>query len=194
VGDAGRFRRCPSARLLVDRRAGRRRRRTGAREQRPNQPLLVLDAPVPVASDDSVQPAQPHHIDRYLAAAAAMFIEELGVSPHVAPGTSAFRARIRDLIADGRAFASVDFRGQVIFKAEIGAVSRHTSQVQGVWVRPDLRGRGIATAALATVFRHALTLAPTVSLYVNEFNIAARRVYEHLGMRQHATIATVLVS
>ena len=160
---------------------------------RREQPLLVLDRPVPLAGDAAVRAARPSDLDRYLAAASAMFTEELGVSPHLAPGTSPFRTRIDDLIAAGRAFASFDFRGQVIFKADLGAVSAHTCQVQGVWVRPDLRGRGIGTAALATVLRHGLELAPTVSLYVNDFNLAGRRVYAKLGMRQHATLSTVLL-
>jgi predicted GNAT family acetyltransferase len=172
---------------ILQRRWGR------ARAVRAAQPLLVLDGPVLLPGDGEVRPAQLHHLDRYLPAAAAMFAEELGVSPHVAPGAASFEARVRDLIADGRAFASFDFRGQVVFKAEIGAVSEHTSQIQGVWVRPDLRGRGIGTAALATVFRHALTLAPTVSLYVNDFNEPARRVYQRLGMQHIATLSTVLL-
>ena len=95
--------------------------------------------------------------------------------------------------APGRAFAGYDFRGQVTFKAEIGAVSRHTCQIQGVWVRPDLRNRGLGTAGLATVMRHALELAPTVSLYVNDYNAAARRMYARLGMRQVGTLTTVLL-
>jgi predicted GNAT family acetyltransferase len=141
-----------------------------------------------------VRLARANQLERYLAAAATMFTEELGVSPHVSPGTAAFHARIRGLIAERRAFVSTDFRGQVVFKAEIGAVTRHTAQIQGVWVRPDLRGRGIGSAGLATVLAHALTLAPTASLYVNGFNVAARRMYARLGMRQHATLATVLLS
>jgi uncharacterized protein len=164
-----------------------------ARVVRAVQPLLVFAGPVPVAGDEQVGPAGLQHLDRYLSAAAAMFTEELGISPHVSPGTASFEARVRDLIANRRAYASFDFRGQVIFKAEIGAVSPHTSQIQGVWVRPDLRGRGIGTAGLATVFRHALTLAPTVSLYVNDFNHAARRAYQRLGMQEHATLSTVLL-
>jgi predicted GNAT family acetyltransferase len=165
-----------------------------ARAMRAEQPLLVLAEPVAVVGEPGVRPVSGRQLDRYLAAAAAMFTEELGVSPHVSPGTAAFHARIRGLIAERRAFASVDFRGQVVFKAEIGAVSRHTAQVQGVWVRPDLRGRGLGTRGLATVLAHALTLAPTASLYVNDFNLAARRVYARLGMRQHATLATVLLT
>ncbi len=164
-----------------------------ARSVRANQPLLMLDCPVTQALDDSVKPAGSEDLDRYLCAAAAMFTEELGVSPHVSPGPVAFRNRIAELISQGRAFASVDFRGQVLFKAEIGAVSGHTAQVQGVWVRPDLRRRGLGTAGLATVVTHALTLAPSVSLYVNDFNVPALKAYHRLGMRQVATLSTVLL-
>jgi predicted GNAT family acetyltransferase len=42
------------------------------------------------------------------------------------------------------------------------------------------------------VLRHALTLAPSVSLYVNDFNLAARRLYARLGMRPVEELRTVL--
>jgi uncharacterized protein len=163
-----------------------------ARSVRPRQPLLVCDGSLTVVPDPEVRPATLAELERYVPASAAMFAEELGVSPHVAPGTVPFRARVTELIKDGRALARYDRRGQVIFKAEIGAVSAHTAQVQGVWVRPDLRRRGIGTAAMAAVIAHAATLAPTVSLYVNEYNVAGRRMYDRLGMRGVSTLATVL--
>jgi predicted GNAT family acetyltransferase len=164
-----------------------------ARSVRAVQPLMVSDGALTGPFDEAVRPAQLGELERYVPAAAAMFAEELGISPHVAPGTDAFRARITELVRSGRALARYDHRGQVIFKAEIGAVSRHTAQVQGVWVRPDLRRRGIGTAAMASVVRHAATLAPTVSLYVNDYNTGARRLYERLGLREVATLSTVLL-
>jgi len=160
---------------------------------RAEQPLLVLDRPTRIAGDPAVRLAGPADLERYMAASAAMFTDELGVSPYSAPGVQAFRARVVELITNGRALASFDHRGQVIFKADIGVVSPTTAQVQGVWVRPDLRGRGIATGAMAAVVNYALTLAPTVSLYVNDFNAPARRVYAKLGMLPRATLATVLL-
>ena len=161
------------------------------RAVRPHQPLLVLDrsAPLPVG-DSRVDRARPDQLESYLPAAAAMFTEELGISPFEAPGD--YRRRVAGLIAEGRAFCSVDARGEVVFKADLGALSPHTCQVQGVWVRPDWRGRGIGTAGLATVLRHALTLAPSVSLYVNDFNVAARRMYRRLGLHEVAVLRTIL--
>jgi hypothetical protein len=161
------------------------------RAVRHHQPLLALDRSDPLpAGDPQVGAARPEQLERYLPAAAAMFSEELGISPYEAPGD--YRRRVAGLIAEGRAFCAVDAEGEVVFKADLGAVSAHTCQVQGVWVRPDRRGIGIGAAGLATVLRHALTLAPTVSLYVNDYNRPARRMYERLGMREAAVLRTIL--
>jgi predicted GNAT family acetyltransferase len=164
-----------------------------ARSVRAAQPLLFTEGVTQAAIDGAVRPATMAELERYIPAAAAMFAEELGISPHIAPGTEPFRARITELVRSGRAFVRYDHRGQVVFKAEIGAVSERTAQVQGVWVRPDLRQRGIGTAAMAAVLKHAAALAPSVSLYVNDYNVAGRRLYDRLGMRQLATLSTVLL-
>ena len=164
-----------------------------ARAMRESQPLLVLDrADCPRHGDARVRPVRPDELDRYLPAAAAMFTEELGVPPEQTCGRTEYRRRVAALVADERAFAIFDKAGRVVFKADIGAVSRHTCQVHGVWVRPELRGQRIGGPALASVLQRALSLAPTVSLYVNDFNTAARRMYARLGMREVATLSTVL--
>ncbi len=163
-----------------------------ARIIRSCQPLLLSAAPARDAVDPHLRLARPDDIDRYLPAAAAMLAEELGIAPLPAAARPAYRLRLAELIAAGRTFVRLDEHGDVVFKAELAAVSRRTSQVQGVWVRPDCRGRGVATGAMAAVIEHALRLAPTVSLYVNDFNVPARRLYARLGMRQVGTLSTVL--
>jgi predicted GNAT family acetyltransferase len=160
-----------------------------ARAVRYAQPLLVAEHVPAVPVDPRVRAVRLAELDQYLPAAVAMFTEELGVAPE----PTGYRRRVDWLIRSHRAFGIVAADGGIVFKADIGAVSASTCQVQGVWVRPDLRGRGIGTSALAAVFEHALTLAPSVSLYVNDFNVPARRMYARLGMREVATLATVLI-
>jgi len=164
-----------------------------ARAVRAEQPLLLLDRPgPPIAGDVRLRAMDLSDLDRYLVAAAAMFTEELGMSP-LGPATRpGYHRRVRSLITAGRAFGIVGEDGAVVFKADLAAVSAHTCQVQGVWVRPDLRGRGLGTAALAAVLHRALRLAPTVSLYVNDFNVPARRAYERVGLSNAGTFASVL--
>lgn len=163
-----------------------------ARDVRPNQPLLATDALPRMAVDPEVRRVRSGEIDRLFPAAVAMYTEEVGVSPLADDGGRSYRRRVTELVRAGRAYARfVD--GKVVFKAELAVVTRRTAQVQGVWVDPEWRGRGIATAAMAAVVRDVLVrVAPTASLYVNDFNLPARRVYERCGFRPVGTLATVL--
>lgn len=163
-----------------------------ARDVRPNQPLLATDALPALRADPQVRRVRASEVDRLFPAAVAMYTEEVGVSPLADDGGRGYRRRVTDLVRTGRAYARfVD--GRVVFKAELAVVTRRTAQVQGVWVAPEWRGRGIASAAMAAVVRDALLrVAPTVSLYVNDFNLPARRVYERCGFRPVGTLATVL--
>lgn len=163
-----------------------------ARAIRACQPLLVTDRGAALADDERVRVLEPSDIEAYLPAAAAMFTEELGVSPLVASRSSGYRRRAENLLRARRSMGVVDPDGRIAFKADIAAVTPHTCQIQGVWVRPDLRGRGLGTAAMSAVLVRALDLAPTASLYVNDFNAAARALYARLGMRPVAELSTVL--
>ncbi|SCL51586.1 hypothetical protein GA0070617_1825 [Micromonospora yangpuensis] len=163
-----------------------------ARAVRANQPLLVTDGLPPVPPDPQVRRVGSGEVDRLFPAAVAMYTEEVGVSPLADDGGRSYRRRVNELVRAGRAYARF-VNDRVIFKAELAVVTRRTAQVQGVWVAPEWRGRGIAAAAMAAVVRDALLrVAPTVSLYVNDFNVPARRVYERCGFRPVGTLATVL--
>jgi hypothetical protein len=162
------------------------------RDHRPSQPLLAISGPPRVAPETRVRPVRPAEIDLLFPAAVAMFTEEVGVSPLRTDGGAGYRARVAELVGAGHSLAWFD-KGSVVFKAEIGAVSRSACQVQGVWVAPGYRGRGIGTAGTAAVVEYArTTIAPVVSLYVNDFNTAARAAYEHVGFREVGRFASVL--
>ncbi|MEJ3744079.1 GNAT family N-acetyltransferase [Actinomycetes bacterium KLBMP 9797] len=163
-----------------------------ARDVRPCQPLLVADAPPAVAADPGVRLVRTDEIDLLFPAAVAMYTEEVGVSPLGEDGGRGYRRRVTELVRGRRAYARV-VRGEVVFKAELAVVTRHTAQVQGVWVAPRWRGRGLAAGAMAAVVRDALRrVAPTVSLYVNGHNTRARHVYARCGFRPAGEFATIL--
>ena len=124
------------------------------REVRAEQPLMVLAGAPAVAPDPLVRPVRMDELDRYLPAAVAMFTEEVGVDPRAGDGGVGYRARVAELVHAGRAFARFD-GDQVVFKAEIGALSRQVGQIQGVWVHPACRGRGLGTVGTAAVDRPA---------------------------------------
>ncbi|WP_280459028.1 GNAT family N-acetyltransferase [Nocardia carnea] len=162
------------------------------RELRADQPLLALSGSALAAADPEVRQVRPHELDRYLAAAIAMFIEEVGVDPRAGDGGRGYRRRVAGLIEAGRAWARfVD--GEVAYKAEVGAMSRRTGQIQGVWVHPEHRGQGLGTAGTAAVANAVVATGRTASLYVNDYNEIARRAYRAVGFRQIATFATVLL-
>ena len=162
------------------------------REIRDAQPVMAISGPPRVAADPQLRRVRPSELDVLLPASVAMFTEEVGVSPLGPDGGAAYRARVAELIALGRAFARIE-DGRVMFKAEIGAVTPHACQVQGVWVRPELRGQGLAVAGMAAVVQEALqSVAPVVSLYVNDFNAPARAVYRKGGFTEVATLTSIL--
>jgi predicted GNAT family acetyltransferase len=163
-----------------------------AREVRPDQPLMVISVPPAVDPDPAVRAVRPDELETVLPACVAMFTEEVGVSPSAGDGGATYRARVAELIAAGRAFARIE-SGRVVFKAEVGSVSDRACQLQGVWVDPELRGRGLSTGGMAAVVAACLRdIAPTVSLYVNDFNLAARATYRRVGFQDAGTFMSVL--
>ncbi len=164
------------------------------REYRSRQPHLEIHERSQVAPDPALRPTTPGDLDALYPACVAMYTEEVGVSPeNDAGGGDLYRARIRQLIGRGWSLASFDGQG-VVFKAEIACVTPYAAQVQGVWVRPDRRGQGLAVSGMAAVVAHVLDsgMAPTVSLYVNEWNTPARAAYAAVGFEQTATFATLM--
>jgi uncharacterized protein len=164
-----------------------------AREVRTRQPLMTTRAlPVDVPPDPLVRRVRRDEMDLIVPACVAMFTEEVGVSPLAGDGGLLYQARVAELVGSGRAFARIE-DGRVIFKAEIGAATDRASQIQGVWVDPRYRGRGLSETGMAAVVRYALAdVAPVVSLYVNDFNIPARAAYRRVGFREVGAFMSVL--
>ncbi|MDU7360193.1 MAG: GNAT family N-acetyltransferase [Propionibacteriaceae bacterium] len=155
---------------------------------RRKQPLMVLDVPPSFEGDARVERLDESHFQSYLDASVDMYVGEIGSSPFkYGPGYESF---VLSRLRNGDAYGIVE-DGEVIFKADLGP--RHDGQVQlqGVWVRPDLRGQGLSKGALAQMMMLVRREYPMVSLYVNDFNQPAVRSYERIGFRTVGSLSTV---
>ncbi|WP_308807157.1 GNAT family N-acetyltransferase [Actinomyces sp. 594] len=148
-----------------------------------------------------------------LPASVAMFTGELGYDPTTSG--SSYARHVNWLVASGRSYVLLDDGAggpaapgaaasggvAVAFKVDVGSLWQRpggsVAQLTGVWTRPDLRGRGIGTVALAAavdaVRRDHVGADGAVSLYVNSFNTAGLGLYRSLGFSRVGTYATVLL-
>lgn len=162
-----------------------------AREVRNDQPLMVCPDVPAIAPDNRVATVSMDRLESYFPAAVAMFTEEVGVDPTIGDEGRGYRARVTELIAGRRAFAVFDGT-TVIYKAEVGSLSRRVGLIQGVWVNPRWRGQGIAAPATAAVAQAVQRWGRVPCLYVNSFNTAARAAYTRVGFRQEGSFSSIL--
>ncbi len=165
------------------------------RALRAHQPLMVTSqAPssLGVAIDPRVRPARADEVDAILPAASHMFTHEIGYPPY-SGSSRTYRNSLAALVARGHTFVVVE-GGEVVFKTDIGSWALGVAQLQGVWLAPHLRGRGLAGPMVAAVIEQVLAIgADAVSLYVNDFNLSARTVYDHVGLSTVGEFTTILL-
>ena len=161
------------------------------RDMRARQPLMVWqrEKPLLVAPDPRVHAITAAELELYFRAAVRMYTEEVGVTP--LDGTDSYRQYVRYLVGNRRAFGAVE-AGHVWFKADVGATYGSICQIQGVWLDPAQRGKGLSEPLMAAALYLLDPVWTTVSLYVNDFNVRARRMYDRLGLETVGELATVL--
>lgn len=162
-----------------------------ARELRDPQPLLILDrGDLQGAPSDRVRLSTRDDLEALIIAAAHMHREEMGIDP-LAIDAPAWRMRMLSLIE--RRWSWIWTQGRdVVFKAELSAWTPEVVQIQGVYTAPKYRNKGIARAGLAAICLQVFNEVPQCSLYVNQYNVIAQRVYERLGFRTADVFATVM--
>ena len=155
---------------------------------RRHQPLMALTGPPLVDPDPRVRQLTTRDFGSYLAASVAMYTDEIGASPYKhGPG---YDSHVEDRLRAQDAWGVVE-NGRVMFKADLGPRIGVHAQLQGVWLDPSLRGQGRSAALLSGMLIQAQEIHPVISLYVNDFNTPAIRLYERLGFQDVGSLSTV---
>ena len=162
-------------------------------------PRLVRERQIVMTLDrDRLQPYQHSVTVRHARAeewpavvdsSAEMIAQELEYDPrrHAAD----FSANVRTMIERELWWVGESY-GRLCFFLNIGPWCRKTAQLQGIWTPPELRGKGLATSALAGICDRLLKASPTLSLYVNDFNTDAIALYERVGFEAVSEYKTMM--
>jgi predicted GNAT family acetyltransferase len=133
-------------------------------------------------------------LDQIVPVQAAMAEFESGVNPfEVDP--EGFRARCARRIEMGRIWV-LEMDGKLVFKADILADTPDVIYLEGVWVAPAERGKGIGRKCMRQLCRDLLTRSKSVCLLVNAeserahtfyrmCNFKMRGVYDSIFLRQN---------
>ena len=151
------------------------------REDRPGQPVYVLDSP-PSPADADVREATLLDLELLVPACAQAHYEEIGIDP-LERDPDGFRWRTQAQIAEGRSWLWSE-NGEILFKAEASAWTPHAVQLQQVWVDPRVRNQGYGQLGMRALCRRLLEEVPAVCLFVRADNAPAIHVYEKIGMRR----------
>jgi uncharacterized protein len=158
-------------------------------EDRPGQPVYVLDRPPP-PGETALRPARIEDLDALVAASAAAYLEEVGVDAYARDPTL-FEWRTRVQIEEGRSWLWSE-GGAILFKAEASAWTDKAVQLQQVWVDPERRSRGYGRRGLSDLCRLLLARTPAVCLFVRPENVPAIGLYERIGMRRTITYRSLI--
>jgi len=158
---------------------------------RERQHVMMLDrqrlrlAPGPV----TVRHARREDASAVTHASAELIEQELAYDPRRA--SRDFAHNVAQMI-EHRLWWVAEKDGRICFFCNIGPWCRQTAQLQGIWTPPELRGQGLATAALSAICDRLLEDSPTLSLYVNDFNVPAIALYRRLGFEIVGEYQTML--
>lgn len=158
---------------------------------REHQLVMMLDRSRLRAYDASVEVrnARTSEWKAVADSATAMVRQELEYDPQSDPAS--FADNIKQMIGRKLWWVGVA-EEQLCFFCNVGPWCRQTTQLQGIWTPPALRGRGYATAALGAICDRLLETVPTLSLFVNDFNHDAIALYHRIGFEHVADFQTIL--
>ena len=120
-------------------------------------------------------------LDLVVPAHAQTAFEESGIDP-LKENPEGFRKRCARRIEQGQTWVWVE-EGALMFKAEVLTDTPEVAYLEGVWVNPVERGKGIGLRCMSQLTRELLSRTASVCLLVNDRFQAAQRFYKKAGYK-----------
>lgn len=159
--------------------------------KRAYQPYMLLDTIREIPSNTTLRYLEPKDFEQYFDASHSMFLGEVGRAPI---NLENYKARLYEQLMNKRSIGYFDEAGTLRFKVDIPICYENVCQVQGVWLHPEWRGQGKSPAlfaeAIAIIQRD---IATRITLYVNDFNVPALKLYRGLGFKEIARYSTIFL-
>ncbi|HSB09257.1 MAG TPA: GNAT family N-acetyltransferase [Blastocatellia bacterium] len=131
-------------------------------------------------------------LDLVVPAHAQTAFDESGIDP-LEENPEVFRNRCARRIEQGQTWVWVE-EGRLMFKAEVLTNTPEVAYLEGVWVGPAERGKGVGRRCLSQLTRHLLANTRSVCLLVNERFRAAQHFYKKAGYKFISHYDTIFLS
>ncbi|HEX5707648.1 MAG TPA: GNAT family N-acetyltransferase [Pyrinomonadaceae bacterium] len=130
-------------------------------------------------------------LDVVVAAHARMAFDESGINP-LETDPEGFRLRCARRVGQGRVWVVVE-RGRLLFKADVVSETPEVVYLEGVYVAPEERGRGLGRRCLSQLCNDFLSRAGSVALLVDERNDPAAQFYRSAGFKLRSFYDTIFL-
>jgi predicted GNAT family acetyltransferase len=130
-------------------------------------------------------------LDQIVPVQASMAEQESGLNPFNAD-PEGFRARCARRIEMGRIWV-LEEDGQLMFKADIQADTPDVVYLEGVWVNPSDRSKGIGRKCLRQLCQNLLTRTRAVCVLVNEDNKRAHTFYRMCNFKMRGIYDSIFL-
>ena len=125
--------------------------------------------------------ATPEDLEHVVTAQAAMALETSGVDP-LTKDPVGFRERYLRRIEKGRVWVLMK-NGQLVFKTDIIADTPEAAYIEGVYVSPEERGKGIGRNCVSALGSILLQHTKAIYLFVEQEDMRSTSFYLKLGFR-----------
>jgi ribosomal protein S18 acetylase RimI-like enzyme len=130
-------------------------------------------------SINGLRPATQEDLEHVVGAQASMALETSGVDP-LAKDPVGFRERYLRRIEKGRVWVLIK-NDRLVFKTDVIADTPEATYIEGVYVSPEERGKGVGRNCVSALGRIFLQRTKAIYLFVEQENTHTQAFYLNLG-------------